>query len=700
MECVNTAFADLLASLRRDIADPTTASAVCSRLQRFWDSPPCVALEFLLRRGVGPTFARALLFAPAASEEGMGLYPLLLLSAPPDAPDTHPARQVQVPFLSLLPSHLRAWRRAEAFVFHGGMGALARLLLEPNPALRVQAIEVMLQITSHKGFSWFEAPAEGNDTARRLHAAVLALAQPAGPPGAGAAAVPFLAALLANWDNPLPGASFNCLQLAAWWLSWVRLLHTGSSQTLRLSRPLLDGLRAWAERPVAPEGEEGNSSSGGGGGGGGGVGGTPPSPLRFSLPEEAALAKKVYEDFSRFPAVDEGGVAGISASSAALPPPLPSMPAALRSAVGALREDGAAAGEAAPAPADSAAALKEEGNAHFRGERWAEAAAAYSKGIALLTREGGAAPAGAVARELLLALLSNRAFSRLRSSGYGSGVAPCATALDAAAVALGSGGGGGGGARRRALAVLRAAADAVGVGGEEGVGSHAALLGKQPILGIFGCLVDCARALALDGDHVKSLFRRAQAFLALRAAGEALRAARECIARCRKKGAASGELLAQANTLVSYGVAMQNAGEEEEEGGAAAPAELRGAAGAGWVASAGKREEGGGDSEDAILAALMQRQEFGGGGGGNDGSGGVPPPPPPPPTPPQQEQPPPPAPIAGALHMATTAAPRAAAPLTKAVAPPNVEDVLAGRAAVKGGKKPTAAPKTFSLPSL
>jgi hypothetical protein len=713
------AFAELCSSIKRDVSDPVAAAAVCARLQRFWDTPPCAPLEFVLRRGVGPASARALLFAPDALDEGMGLYPLLVRSAPPGAPESHPLRALQVPFLSLLPTHLHDWRRAAAFVSHGGLAALAALLMEPALPLRVQAIEVMLQITSHKGFAWFEAPAEGDDAARRLHAAVLALAQPAGEPGGGAAAAPFLSALLANWDNPLPGASFNCLQLAAWWLSWVRLLHTGGAQELRLSRPLLEALRAWAERPVAPEGSGEEGAAGGGGGGGGGAA---PPPRRFSLPEEAALAAKVYEDFSRFPAEGEpagggrapraapsqiGGVAGIAASSAALPAPLPATPAALRAAVGALREEGAAPGEAA-APADSAAALKEEGNAHFRGERWVEAARAYGRGIALLARAAGAS---APPRELLLALLSNRALARLRSSGYGGDVAPSAAVLRGVAEAL-EGGGGGYGARGRALAALREAADAVGgaAAGEEeeeegapAAARSALFLGRQPILGIFGCLVDCARALALDGGHVKCLFRRAQAFLALRAAGEALRAARACVARARERGAAGAELLAQATSLLSYGVAMQSSagGEGGEEGGRAEAAAAGGAPPP-PPPPAACGEEG----EDAILSALMQRAEFGGsGGGGGGGDAGVGPaaPPPPPPQPPQPQPQPPPQPHAPAaagapqIHFAA-AAPAAQAPASAApAAPPNVEDVLAGRAATRAAKKP-APVKTFSLP--
>jgi hypothetical protein len=698
------AFAELQASIRREVTDPAAAGAVCARLQRFWDSPPCSALEWVLRRGVGPESARALLFAPGGLEDGMSLYPLLLRSAPPDAPASHPARALQVPFLSLLPSHVLDWRLAAAFVAHGGMGALAALLLEPSFPLRVQAIEVLLQITSHKGFAWFEAPAESDETAKRLHAAVLALAQPAGEPGGGAAAVPFIAALLANWDNPLPGASFNCLQLLAWWLSWVRLLHTGGLQTLRLSRPLLNGLRAWAERPVAPEGGADAAAAAGGGGSGGAL------PLRYSLPEEAALARKVFDDFSRYPAEEEeeggggtraapaksaaarGGVAGISPAAAALPPPLPSSPAALRGAVGALREDGAASGESALAPANSAAAAKEEGNAHFRGERWGEAAAAYGRGIAQLAGGGGGAPAPAT-RELLLALLSNRAYARLRASGYGAGVAPSSGVLQAVERALRLGGGDGGGGAR-ALASLRAAADAVaaaaGCAGEDegaapaasGGAAPTALLGTQPVRGVFGCLVDCARALALDGGHVKCLFRRAQALLALRAAGEALRAARECIARCRERGASAGDLLAQANTLVSFGAALQSSGEGEEEGevggGARRPAGER-------AARAGPLPPAECSDEDAVLAALLQRAEFGGGGGGGGGGAPLPQAAPqrqqpegqqPPQPPPQQQL------SAEAPHAASAAA--AAAPVSappRAGGPPNVEDVLAGRAA-------------------
>jgi hypothetical protein len=40
---------------------------------------------------------------------------------------------------------------------------------------------------------------------------------------------PFLQLLLDNNPSPFPGGSFYCLQMLAFWLSWVRALYTGES---------------------------------------------------------------------------------------------------------------------------------------------------------------------------------------------------------------------------------------------------------------------------------------------------------------------------------------------------------------------------------------------------------------------------------------------------------------------------------------
>ena len=521
---------DLFSRISADIGDAALAASITAGLREVYASPPCGALELLLCRAVPESVARELLFTPSASSEcGIGLYPQLIPSAPVGSGPEHPRRRLQPASLTLLALvHLRSWPLAAAFVREGGLRSLCGLLLDPNLHLRGQALDCFLQITSHPAYDWF-APPSGAEDDRALHSGVLALAQPVAGSATGAAAVPFLAALLQNWDCPGPGVSFNALQLLAWWLSFVRAIHTSPARPLQVSQALLQGLQRWAERPSGT------------------------TPGQSSTQEEAALAAKVHADFSRFaiPPAEEAaaaaqepavkGLAALPASAAAAQTRAPSSEL--------LREEGHATGEglpalAAPAPSAeaAAAACKEQGNAHFRGERWAEATAQYSAGIALL--EG--APLTTTTTDALLALLSNRALSRLRGAGYGGGLLPHPSlpALLQAAVPA---------AQLRALLAQGSA------------GGLAALLAAatQPaaraaLAGLFGSLSDCERALALAPGHRKVLLRRAQVALVLGDGASALASARCAVAACgREGGGGDKEALRSATAFLTHAIAAQ-----------------------------------------------------------------------------------------------------------------------------------------------
>jgi len=450
---VETAFARLAATLEAEVGDASVRAPVLARFRAAFERPPADALSAVLRRGVGAAKARELLFAPcfdddacegtgAGAEDGMRLYPLLIAGPPPgaaapagsapaqaQAQAQHPARTSQVTCLALLYFwHLRDWRRARAFVLGGGLAALAALVSDASPQIASQAVECLLQLTSHERYDWFLG--RGGDDE------VIADAGGGGGAGAGAPAPPpaprplalsredarlheqmlhlgrasprlFLGALLDRFEAPWPGGSHRCLMLLAFWLSWARRLHCGG-RPLRLSPGMLARIGAWAAREARPEGAgAGAAAVEGEDFAATGAGALVPAQ-RFSTPAERELAARLFEDFSRFPAPEEpaqvarreagavdgatdgagadgagaraGGVVVAGLAAPIIIPAAPHMPSSSPS------HPTASAPALAPAPAPSdplsrAAALKAEGNALFRDAAWRPAARAYSRAL-------------------------------------------------------------------------------------------------------------------------------------------------------------------------------------------------------------------------------------------------------------------------------------------------------------------------------
>jgi len=217
------------------------------------------------------------------------------------------------------------------FIAAGGLSALAPFFSHTNVQLRAQALEICLCATTHPEYDWLQPAASTED--RRLHAAMLQLGQRG----------PFLQTLADGWIAAFPGESLTCLQLLAWWLSWARRLYTKPSAAgtarhaidaagtlgkhesgvLFLGRALLRRLKAWSRRRVAAPGEatfvEAPAASGKGATASAGATGTRPAlrgdeedgAFLVSLPpvsrEEHDLAVQLYDDFSRFPAAEDGG---------------------------------------------------------------------------------------------------------------------------------------------------------------------------------------------------------------------------------------------------------------------------------------------------------------------------------------------------------------------------------------------------------
>lgn len=122
-------------------------------------------------------------------------------------------------------------------------------------------------------FDWFKAPQTVEST--ELHRAMFGLVDS-----------PFLLFLANNRDSSYPGGSLCCLQLIAWWLSWLRLLH--SDGHLRIAEAFLRFLKEWKQIS-----EDSASMM------------TDPSE-KARQQEEAKLAEQLVSDFGRFGCVEKG----------------------------------------------------------------------------------------------------------------------------------------------------------------------------------------------------------------------------------------------------------------------------------------------------------------------------------------------------------------------------------------------------------
>jgi hypothetical protein len=226
---------------------------------------------------------------------------------------SHPQRLAQAPALTLLYfTHQHSWTLVKPFVLGGGFIALTGLLVDTNLDVRAQAVEVTHRITNGYGeqFDWWQPPGEELPAHERM----AELAQTA-----------FLRNLLINLktDEASQPGSFLCLQIIAFWLSYIRQKWTQDG-ILHLSQETLDALHAHAQR----------------------------QDLEAA---EAALATELHTDFSRWPPLEVAVASSPTKAAAAAP------------------------ANAAP----TSEILKEQGNALFKAGSWAPAVALYTAAIDL-----------------------------------------------------------------------------------------------------------------------------------------------------------------------------------------------------------------------------------------------------------------------------------------------------------------------------
>jgi hypothetical protein len=242
-----------------------------------YNTPYTLQLEAVLRKRLTDDEVRHLLFAPTPQQYRFYADMLSLRDGQQEEDPLSWQCIVRKRFLTLFSlKHARNWPLVVEFMLHDGLQILVDLFLHRDVQLRGQAIDTFVQITSnHVAFDWFEPPV--GYEARVLHANMVALASPNAS---------FLSRIVANirlYGQPddadsvsvqrLPTGTVVLLQVLAFFLSWVRKFYTQNE--LQLSRELLDLLRDWKQITQSDN------------------------------DEELCLAKQVFEDFGRWPAIEE-----------------------------------------------------------------------------------------------------------------------------------------------------------------------------------------------------------------------------------------------------------------------------------------------------------------------------------------------------------------------------------------------------------
>jgi len=187
--------------------------------------------------------ARSLLFNPSVVQRR--LYPIMLRK------ESGLPSHLRLSVLSLVYTlHRKKWSFLRDFVLADGLDVLVRLLVEPNLYARGQVCEIILSVidSDQERFDWFvpfKAETDCSTVRGHLYRKL-----------AGVYSAALLDQLVANSvnysggtvgeENSFPGGSARCLQIMAFWLSWMRVQFT-PDQKLQLSGALLAHLKEWAE---------------------------------------------------------------------------------------------------------------------------------------------------------------------------------------------------------------------------------------------------------------------------------------------------------------------------------------------------------------------------------------------------------------------------------------------------------------------
>eukprot|EP01027_Heterolobosea_sp_BB2_P004973 GEZU01007653.1.p1 GENE.GEZU01007653.1~~GEZU01007653.1.p1 ORF type:complete len:257 (-),score=52.28 GEZU01007653.1:196-966(-) len=206
-------------------------------LRKMYDDPPIRETEVLIQKNLTLDEIRKMIFKPS-EDDLQKCYPLLISSPPKDSPENHPLRKTQIPFLGIFYLyHVKKWDRVTSFILGNGLKVLVNLMVDDNVFIRSQAIDSFMQITGPEGFDWFDPippPEKRNQREMQVRQKMYELLHSK-----------MLNNLIANyWMTKDPsgkenfaGGSYYCLQILAFWLSWIRYFYTKDKKlSLRYTR--------------------------------------------------------------------------------------------------------------------------------------------------------------------------------------------------------------------------------------------------------------------------------------------------------------------------------------------------------------------------------------------------------------------------------------------------------------------------------
>ncbi|GMH94558.1 hypothetical protein TrST_g12625 [Triparma strigata] len=245
--------------------------SVVAKLMESYDSPsPPSLIEAGANENLTEDGCRMIQFFPEPKDAR--LYPKLILSSSPS---------VQIPFTVMLYlSHTYSrgdFAFAREFIIAGGLNSLTKLAVDENIHLRGQAVDTLLQLTAHEGFDWFAEMPSGASLKEKkqiidLHRGFLNIREHG-----------FVESMIKNapWEVTFPGGSYLVLQILAFWMSWVRAQHCDNN-VLYLKDDVINALSKWKDCEVYE------------------MDGDKVPEKGQVLQEEKDLAKRLFDDFSRF----------------------------------------------------------------------------------------------------------------------------------------------------------------------------------------------------------------------------------------------------------------------------------------------------------------------------------------------------------------------------------------------------------------
>ena len=501
---VSEAFDAFVAEARREMPTAELADQVAAGLGKRFANPPCALVQSVLPRGDESSEwtadeVRRLIFSPDAKDAS--LYAELLRGGGAGG-DDDPLTKSQIVFLGpVYLVHQKRWPFVRPFILAGGLESLVGMFTHSNLHLRGQALEVFRALTSEHVFPWHGDEEESGKDGGAPGAASVAAADKDSAAVLRKmyelAEVGIVPQLMANYGSPFPSASHLALSIFAFYVSWLRKRFCRDN-ILRLSRELLDRLRAWGGR---------NDAS----------------------PEERDLATRLFDDFSRFgPAEARMAAASRAGRNDDNDDDDDDFGLAYE-----VREDRTLINHVGSAEeAHEAQDLKRQGNAAY-------AARDYSKAIALYS---AAIDVRVAAHELVNEGPRRATYHANRAAAYLARAKAMQSSSPDEGVGVGGSGNEIGGDATMDAAGHLEGADQSGGGGVA--------------LNYEAAIMDCDQALDLESGHVKARFRKAQALAGLGRREEALAQAESAlsgapeglereiaafVARLRAGGAAGAE---------------------------------------------------------------------------------------------------------------------------------------------------------------